>query len=53
MAVLGWNGGFLVDWSACGMVVDVFWAVECVARVFEGREIMFYSIFGCFELKMS
>ena len=36
MAILGQNGGFLVDCSACGMVFDVFWAVECIARVSEG-----------------
>ena len=35
------------------MVFDVFWAVECIARVFKGRKRLVYYVFGCFELKMS
>ena len=36
MAFWGRMVGFWSIGSACAMVFDVFWAVECIARVSEG-----------------
>ena len=51
MAILVYNGVFLVDWSGCGMIVNICWGGECVVRVFEGCNRPLYYIFGCLGAK--